>query len=1608
MKKLLKAKTMFFIAFCVLLLVVAVFLFENTKVSYGGIKPYNVLTYNGNSKESEEETGMAVSDNNSTKESDVVFLSDIPYSKAQVGWGNISVDKTQDNKSLTMMVNGSTILIKKGIWAHATSTVEYDISNYKDYAYFTVFYGLNSTAGNKGNGVKFYIYTSEDGKTWTLRTEENPTALKSSNSAVYAKIDIKDVNYIRLYAHDNGSNASDHAVWGDAKLVKENYSENVMMTVEEFDEMIRKAYKRGPVEDELVLPLLQRDFIKRVGQYQLRMFLEEDSKNQETLEWFLNNEEALRLWTIGGTPNGTYLRSLQVLSRLYQTHKEDLSNENVTANGTKYKDLYLKMMLSLSLSHSTNVGLWIGGGSKLSDAVTRYEIYKQMHLDGKLGSNAMFETYTIEEMRAVMFTNIDDEEILWLRDYSEKKFSNLVDRFNPFKYINYTKGYGYYRPQYYSQENYAKWDAKYELSKYNITYQARTPKLWIVFEEGAVCGGLSKTAANLYGVWGYPAKVVGQPAHAAYIYLYNAGNGKNAWQLAYSVASTGWADTDGGGRMPNGWGGGWSSGAAKRGSYHFLSQEAQNEYEKYEKAELILLQADTFKDDKRKLEQIYRDALKEEIINFDAWVGMISLYNADASKTDEERIALAEEIAEAMTYHPLPMYDLTKLIGTKITSPEYKGKMLMIQEQTLRKATKATSANTLYHKEVPIVANAILGVIDSRIATFSFSGANAGKIVLSKQLQSAQVTWSYSLDGGNNWKEVYEHSIQLTNEEIASINANDDIKIRISGLPLTNENIFTININKGVFPSNTVSIDDLENCINGTTDQMEWTLDPNSGEWTSFADGKPNLRGHVVVYLRLIASGTNTTSDPVHYTFTTNTSSESHRYISRTGLKVTEVSATSGGNKDNILDGDINTSWHGATSSGLGGAYKPSYVVIELDKPRYVAEVDYVPDAKATGTGGYPTGKASKLEISVSMDGTNWELAAVGNNLGNNNNLKKITFEEAKQAKYVKIHCPSVYQSGLQHYFSIAVINLYENPTASEIPTAEISYNITNKTNKDVIAELVDENRPITVTNNGGSKKHTFTENGEFTFEFVDEAGNKGSTTAKVDWIDKTAPTVDVTYSTTEITNEDVVATLSFDKENITILSKDVQIAENPVDGSKTITFENNASYELEFADELGNVGTKTIAVDWIDKEAPTAQIEYSTVHLTDKPVTVTLNPSEEVTILNNEGSDTYTFDKNGEFTFRFIDRAGNEGTATASVNWITKMPKYTLTYSTKEWTDQDVTVTLELEEGYTIVSNNGSNIYTFTENGEDAFEYIDPNGQRGMIPIRVDWIDKEAPTGTIKYSISSKTNQSVIATLVPSEEVTVTNNTGNENPLKYEFTENGEFTFEYVDRAGHRGSTTAKVDWIDKVKPQATLSYDITENTQSDVTVTITFDKENVTITNNNGKNTYTFIKNGEFTFEFVDEAGNTNSITAEVTWIEKKEPDNNDELTSEEYEITGNIIRKVPLNLEVNEFMKHIQANQEVIIKDKNDNIIEGTAKIGTGMKAYVGDNVYTFVVRADIDGNGTVNLTDLAKLCLHYIEKETLVGEYLEAADIDNNNKVTITDLAKMQLLLVGKNK
>jgi len=82
--------------------------------------------------------------------------------------------------------------------------------------------------------------------------------------------------------------------------------------------------------------------------------------------------------------------------------------------------------------------------------------------------------------------------------------------------------------------------------------------------------------------------------------------------------------------------------------------------------------------------------------------------------------------------------------------------------------------------------------------------------------------------------------------------------------------------------------------------------------------------------------------------------------------------------------------------------------------------------------------------------------------------------------------------------------------------------------------------------------------------------------------------------------------------------------------------------------------------------------------------------------------------------------------------------------------------------------------------------------------------LDLVNPTATVTYSTTVLTNQNVTATLVPSEAITVTNNSGSPS---YTFTSNGSFTFTFTDLAGNPGTATATVGNIDKTAPVITLN---------------------------------------------------------------------------------------------------------------------------------------------------------------------------------------------------------
>ncbi len=530
-----------------------------------------------------------------------IYLSDIPYVKneSRPGWGSIHINETDNGSNFSIKIEGAFYNFEKGIWAHASSTMVYDLTNYQDYDYFTTYTAVNSSSGNKGNGVKFYIYTSKDGKTWDLKTDPNPSAVKSSDDANFVKIDIKGVKFLKLVANDNGANGNDHSVYVDSKLIKENYKEEadvLVIDTKQLDEKIKKEYSNASLDNkDYELLILQRKFISNVGNYALKKFLNESELNKQTYTWLTSDVENLRLYMLGGQPDGgNYYNSLTELSRLYNEYSDDFTNKELLNNKwypqMTYGDLYKKMAITLSLTHSQKVNLWMQGNTKenISDSLRRYAIFKYLHKNGKfkvtdsIDITPWFETLQVEEMRFVMNNAIDDEEILWLNDYVQSninKYPNQAWKYlTPHPYMAYVWP-NYSNPVYYDEANKdyfnelfavngtglfdlsytipgGKNTKSYTLSVTRGTSEYKLYKVWMnmrnKFGTGAVCGGISKTGSNIRTTHGIPATVIGQPGHAALLYYSKDANGKGYWNIDNDVS--GWTLSEKGERLLLGWG----------------------------------------------------------------------------------------------------------------------------------------------------------------------------------------------------------------------------------------------------------------------------------------------------------------------------------------------------------------------------------------------------------------------------------------------------------------------------------------------------------------------------------------------------------------------------------------------------------------------------------------------------------------------------------------------------------------------------------------------------------------------------------------------------------------------------------------------------------------------------------------------------------------------------------------------------------------------------------------------------------------------------------------------------------------------------------------------
>ena len=240
------------------------------------------------------------------------------------------------------------------------------------------------------------------------------------------------------------------------------------------------------------------------------------------------------------------------------------------------------------------------------------------------------------------------------------------------------------------------------------------------------------------------------------------------------------------------------------------------------------------------------------------------------------------------------------------------------------------------------------------------------------------------------------------------------------------------------------------------------------------------------------------------------------------------------------------------------------------------------------------------------------------------------------------------------------IIMIYNVPGQSKVVFYQIKTDVVQpiiKTNYSTTA-ATKENVTVTITANeqlqklGGwvlsSDKKTLTKEYEKNVEekitVKDLGGNTASTQISISNIDKGAPVLKVSYSTTDITNQNVIATITANEKVKSVegwsLSSD----------NKTLikTYSTNVNENVVVKDLVGNSKTIQVVINNIDKTAPTLNVSYSTTNITTKSVTATITANEKIQDLpgwtkSADGSTlTKEYDNNIDENVTIKDLAGN------------------------------------------------------------------------------------------------------------------------------------------------------------------------------------------------------------------------------------------------------------------------------------------------------------------------------------------------------------------------------
>ena len=135
-------------------------------------------------------------------------------------------------------------------------------------------------------------------------------------------------------------------------------------------------------------------------------------------------------------------------------------------------------------------------------------------------------------------------------------------------------------------------------------------------------------------------------------------------------------------------------------------------------------------------------------------------------------------------------------------------------------------------------------------------------------------------------------------------------------------------------------------------------------------------------------------------------------------------------------------------------------------------------------------------------------------------------------------------------------------------------------------------------------------------------------------------------------------------------------------------------------------------------------------------------------------------------------------------------------------------------------------------------------------------------------------------------------------------------------------------------------------------------------------------------------------NILKIEISNYEKITKDNNEYLT------------KIKANTTIAQLKEKIKTNGTIKVLKGNNEITDTNTLVGTGMQIQIETEKYIAIVKADLNGDGKIGLSDLSNIKFSLIGKKQLSTEAQIAGDINGDGKVSLSDMAKLKMYLVGK--